>query len=99
MNPLSWSPCLLVPLSLLPVLAHAAPPTTQSYYEDTVANSNPLRAVQAWELEQYIETQQADRSRLDALLRADYSSTEAYEKSVEPYRKAFCQSIGYPPPG
>lgn len=104
MRNLPLSPCLLVALSLFPLIAHAAPPattapTTQSYYEDTVANSNPLRVQQAAELEDYIEALQADHSRLVALLRPDYSSPAAYEKSVEPYRRAFAASIGYPPPG
>jgi dienelactone hydrolase len=33
------------------------------------------------------------------LFQPDYSSPQAYEKSAEPLRQAFCESIGYPPPG
>ena len=64
-----------------------------------VAESNPLRTEQARELDAYIKTISKDRSLLKSVLNPDYSSQEAYEKSVVPYRKAFCSSIGYPPPG
>jgi dienelactone hydrolase len=74
-------------------------PATQPYFEQNVADSNPLRSEQAKELDAYILAQKRDDTRLHALLKPDYSSPAAYEKSVEPYRKAFCQSIGYPPPG
>src|SRR5262249_2087741 len=47
----------------------------------------------------YVLAMKRDETRLHALLHPDYSSPAAYEKSVESYRKAFCESIGYPPPG
>jgi len=70
-----------------------------SYYEEKVADSDPLRVEQAQELEAYIDLMKKDGARLKTLLNPDYASTVAYEKSVEPYRKAFAGSIGYPPPG
>ncbi len=74
-------------------------PATAPYYEEDVAASNPLRTGQAKELDAYITALKRDDSRLQKLLRADYSSPEAFEKSAEPYRQAFSRSIGYPPPG
>jgi dienelactone hydrolase len=75
--------------------AAAAPP----YYEETVAASNPLRVQQARELDEYVVAMKRDESRLRALFKPDYSSPQAFERSAEPLRKAFCDSIGYPPPG
>ncbi len=69
------------------------------YYEETVAASNPLRVEQAQELDRYIETLRKDESRLATMAKPDYSSPAVYEKSTEALRKAFCDSIGYPPPG
>lgn len=69
------------------------------FFEQPVAASNPLLAQQAKELDDYILAMKKDPARLKELLKPDYSSAKAYEDSVEPYRKAFCQSIGYPPPG
>lgn len=69
------------------------------FYEEKVADSDPLRVEQAKELEAYIELMKKDSSRLHALLKPDYSSPEAYDKSIEGYRQAFMDSIGYPPPG
>ena len=63
-----------------------------------VAESNPLRTEQARELDAYIKIISKDRSLLKSVLNPDYSSQVAFEKSVVPYRKAFCNSIGYPPP-
>ena len=76
------------------------PPATQpQYYEQDVAASNPLRVQQAKELDAYILAMKRDDTRLHALFHPDYASPQAFEKSAEPFRKAFCQSIGYPPPG
>ena len=74
-------------------------PAPSRYYEDDVANSNPLRAEQARELDEYVRAQKKDESRLRAVFEPDYSSARAFEKSAEKYRAAFCASIGYPPPG
>ncbi|HZK79957.1 MAG TPA: hypothetical protein VFC46_02800, partial [Humisphaera sp.] len=79
--------------------AEAGKPATQPYYEDTVANSNPLRVEQAKELDDYILAMKKDVRRLETVFKPDYSSPKAFEKSAEPYRQAFCDSIGYPPPG
>lgn len=76
----------------------AQPPAT-TYYEEEVAASNPLRTEQARELDAYILALKDNRARLDALFRPDYASPAAFEKSAAPFRQAFCDSIGYPPPG
>ena len=64
------------------------------FYEDDVANSNPLRAEQARELDAYIVALKQDRTRLQKVLAADYSSPAAFEKSTQAYRQEFCASIG-----
>lgn len=69
------------------------------YFEQDVKDSNPLRTQQAQELEDYIQLLKNDTSRLKSLLPGDFSSPEAFEKSAQRYRTAFCNSIGYPPPG
>jgi dienelactone hydrolase len=74
-------------------------PATQPYYEEDVAASNPLRAAQAKELDDYVVAMKQDETRFHALFRPDYSSPGAFAKSAEPLRAAFCDSIGYPPPG
>jgi dienelactone hydrolase len=74
-------------------------PAAPKYFEQPVAESNPLRSEQARELEAYVAHLKSDETQLRTLLQPDYSSPQAYEKSVEPYRKKFCESIGYPPPG
>ncbi|MBS0204871.1 MAG: dienelactone hydrolase family protein [Planctomycetes bacterium] len=88
--------CLLVFVTLC-VVSHAQDKPV--YFEQDVKQSDPLRAEQARELDAYILAMKCDHSRLKKLLAADYSSPAAFEKSVEPYRQAFCDSIGYPPPG
>src|SRR5205807_1814877 len=67
--------------------------------EEAISTSNPGRSEQAKELDAYIVRTQKDPSRLEHLLLPDYSSPRAYEKSTVALRKAFCDSIGYPPPG
>jgi dienelactone hydrolase len=69
------------------------------FFEQDVKLSNPLRAEQAKELEDYIAALKNDNARIKALLPDDYSSPAAFGKSAERYRAAFCQSIAYPPPG
>jgi dienelactone hydrolase len=81
-----------------PFAAHAQPPAG-GYYEEDVSSSNALRTEQARELDEYILKQKNDPSRLHALFTPDYSSPAAYTASTKPLRKAFCESIGYPPPG
>ena len=61
--------------------------------------SNPLRSEQAKELDDYILALRNDNTRLQKLLPDDYASPQAFEKSAQRYRQAFCDSIGYPPPG
>ncbi|HTN76999.1 MAG TPA: hypothetical protein VL096_17190 [Pirellulaceae bacterium] len=70
-----------------------------TYFEQEVKESNPLRTQQAQELDDYILLLKKDNSRLTNLLPDDYSSPAAFEKSAQRYRQAFCDSIGYPPPG
>ncbi len=86
---------LVTLLVAAPLLAQEKP----ALFEQRVAESNPLRVEQAKELDAYINAMKADTSRLRALLPHDYSSPKAFAKAAQPYRKAFCESIGYPPPG
>jgi dienelactone hydrolase len=76
--------------------AQAMPP---KYYEEDVSASDPLRAEQARELDAYINFMKGDRARLRSVFTPDYSSPHAYEASTRKLRQAFCDSIGYPPPG
>ena len=73
--------------------------SASGYFEQDVAASNPLRARQAQELDQYIRQMKHDPRRLSEVFKPDYSSAAAFERSAEPYRAALCRSIGYPPPG
>jgi len=85
----------IVPMS---VMAQSAPAKSE-YFNQNVADSNPLRTEQARELDEYIKTIAADRSRFHKFFKPDYSSIQAFEKSAMPLRKTFSDSIGYPPPG
>jgi dienelactone hydrolase len=91
--------CAIFSLSSVGLARLQENPSTQPLFEDSVAASNPLRTQQARELDAYIIAMKKDGSRLRELFRPDYSSPQAFEKSAEPLRKAFCESIGYPPPG
>ncbi len=71
----------------------------QTFYEEEVKATNPNRTKQVDELDRYIKLQKVDDSRLNKLLSPNYTSVAAYEKSVAQYRKAFAESIGYPPQG
>jgi dienelactone hydrolase len=86
-------------LCLLTFASAQDKPATQPYFEDIVAASNPIRTEQAKELDGYIIAMKKDDTRLHALFRPDYSSPQAFENSAVPLRTAFCDSIGYPPPG
>jgi dienelactone hydrolase len=77
----------------------SAEPSQPAYFEQDVAASNALRIQQAGEYDVYIRHLQGDRQQLAAVLHPDYGSPEAFVRSTENYRKAFCQSIGYPAPG
>lgn len=91
---------LVVIFIVIPSLATAqSDPAKPQYFNQNVADSNPLRTEQARELDEYIQTIAADRSRFKQLFQPDYSSTQAFERSAAPLRNAFCESIGYPPPG
>lgn len=83
-----------------PALANAQSESAKpQYFNQRVADSNPLRTEQARELDEYIQTIAADTSRFRQLFQPDYSSPQAFEKSATRLRTAFCDSIGYPPPG
>tara|TARA_B100000945_G_scaffold310601_1_gene302746 strand:+ start:577 stop:1674 length:1098 start_codon:yes stop_codon:yes gene_type:complete len=83
---------MLIPISL------AAQEKTE-FFNRPVAESNPLRTEQARELDEYIKLIARDKTLLADVFEPDYSSPQAFQKSAEPYRQAFCDSIGYPPPG
>ena len=88
--------CVFVPLF---TMAQAPPNQPADYFNQPVADSDPLRTEQARELDVYIKTLAADRTRFHELFTPDYSSAADFEKSAVPLREAFCASIGYPPPG
>lgn len=91
---------LIVSWLVVPTLLNAqSTPVKQEYFNQKVADSNPLRTEQARELDEYIRAIAADRSRFQQVFQPNYSSPQAFEKSAVPLRKAFCESIGYPPPG
>lgn len=90
---------LIATFLLLPTFALAQEKPTSPYFEQEVAASNPLRTEQAKELDAYILALKKDETRLASLFRPDYDSLADYEKSAQPLRQAFCESIGYPPPG
>ena len=69
------------------------------YFEQDIKASDPLRTSQAKELDEYVLALKKDDVRLLKLVPSDYTSPEAFEKSAQRYRQAFCDSIGYPPPG
>ncbi len=71
----------------------------ESYFNQKVADSNPLRTEQARELNAYIKSMAADTTRFADLFQPNFASSQAFEQSAMPLRKAFCESIGYPPPG
>jgi dienelactone hydrolase len=79
--------------------AQEQPAAAPAYFDQPVAASNPLRAQQAKELNAYVLALKHDDGRLRAIFKPDYSSPKAFEESAQPLRKAFCESIGYPPPG
>lgn len=80
-------------------LAAAEPMRPSPYFEQDVADSNPLRIAQAEELDAYIKHMQRDEAPLRALLKPDFSSPRAFVASTTSYREAFCRAIGYPPLG
>jgi dienelactone hydrolase len=99
--PMNPSRCALLVVLTLTIIARAQekPAAAPTYFEQNVADSNPLRARQAGELDDYILALKQDSTRLATVFRPDYASPQAFEKSAQPYRQAFCDSIGYPPPG
>ena len=77
--------CFLTPTLALAQSESAKP----HYFNQRVADSNPLRTEQARELDEYIKTIAADRRRFERLFQPDYTSAEAFAKSAEPLRTAF----------
>jgi len=71
----------------------------ESYFEQAVADSNPLRIEQAREFDAYIRALQKDAGQLRSVFAPDYRSPAAFVRSTASYREAFCRSIGYPAPG
>jgi len=90
--------CILGQLLAGNILAQA-PATSADYFNQKVADSDPLRTGQARELDAYIKSLATDRSRFEKIFQPDYSSAEAFVTSAQPLRAEFCDAIGYPPPG
>jgi dienelactone hydrolase len=86
-------------LLLCPGLGQDRKPPVSTYYEEEVAASNPVRTEQARELDAYVTALKNDEGGLRTLLKPDYSSARAYQRSMRPLRETFKRSIGYPPPG
>src|SRR5262249_47475982 len=86
-------------LSLLAVQAARTQEQKPPYYDEDPKASNPVRTEQARELDDYLKTRAADRTRFHQLFKPNYSSLNAYEASVRPLRAEFERSIGSPPPG
>ena len=99
MKTLHISLAILVMTSWVPLLTAQEKAAQPAYFNQKVSASDPLRTAQARELDEYVKLLAQDRSRFKLLFKPDYTSTVAFEKSAEPLRQAFCQSIGYPPPG
>lgn len=98
----SFHPALVPALAALisiPFCAQAQDKKQTPYYEEDVSASNPIRTEQARELDGYINALKGSNSRLNELFKPDYASIKSYEASTKPLRKAFENSIGYPPPG
>jgi dienelactone hydrolase len=86
-------------LTLAAMTGPSSPAAAQSYYEEDVSASDPLRAEQAHEMDGYVQRMKADSSRLDSLFRPDFGSPSAYQASTVRLRRRFAEIIGYPPPG
>ena len=88
---------------LMPAAIEAQPAvkdeSAAEQFNQKVSDSNPLRTEQARELDDYIKRVAADGSRFQKLFTPNYDSVQQFEQSAEPLRDAFCNSIGYPPPG
>ncbi len=91
--------CFLLITLLFGTFTLAEGQGTPPYYEENIADSNPIRTEQVRELETYIQSLKQDKVRLDRLFQPDYSSPEAYTSSTRKLRQAFEKSIGYPPLG
>lgn len=84
---------VLALLGMAPVVAQGP------YYEEDVPASNPIRARQAQELDDYIKGLKGSPDRLREIFKPDYRSEKAYLASTRKLREGFAESIGYPPPG
>lgn len=83
-------------VALCACLSHSA---AQDLFEQKVSDSDHYRAEQVKELDAYIRLLATDRARLHALFAPNYASPRAFGASADKLRKAFAESIGYPPPG
>lgn len=100
MNPFRPLLKVLLPLVLIcTVRSTLKAQASGGYYEEDVSSSNTLRTEQARELDEYILKQKSDSARLHSLFTPDFSSPSAFTESVKRLKHAFCDSIGYPPPG
>lgn len=90
-------PSILTLLWLAAASLYADEPAV--YFEQDIDDSNGLRVQQSDEIDHYITQQAASQWRFQHLFMPNYESEAAFTESAEAYRKAFAQSIGYPPPG
>ena len=79
-----WLSLLVVIVALVTRAACGQEPP--KYFEQVVADSDPLRVAQAKELEAYVQAMKRDDSALRMILRPDYANPQAFEASVQPYR-------------
>ena len=82
--------------ALLPAFLHAADATP---YREPFSQSFPIRRDQHLQIKAYADRLLAERSeRTLAAVTPDFSSTAAYERSLEPYRAQLRAQFGTPPP-
>ncbi|MEP6755219.1 MAG: dienelactone hydrolase family protein, partial [Chthonomonadales bacterium] len=73
--------------------------SSQTLFNEDLKSSDVYRSNQVLEYDKYIKSLAVNREAINSILKPSYRSVGDYEKSVQPYRKAFAASIGYPPPG
>ena len=77
----------LIALGILFGIASAC--SGQTYFNEDLKASDVYRANQVREYEKYIRSLAGSGAQINAVLKPNYRNKSDYEKSVQPYRKAF----------